>query len=220
MSKNIWQDLFYKEGSGFRNKKFAIIHPGLPRFIKLLKEIKAKRVLDLGAGTGRHTILLAQEDFQVYGIDIAEKALRLAKERLDKENLKANLRSGDIYKKLPYKDNFFDGVLSIAVLHHAKVSKIKSLIKELTRVMKKGGILMIEVPLRKGYKHKYEELEPGTLVPSDGTEKGIPHHLFKNKNELKSFFPNFEILDIYRSEDQIQTFSPHYTMFTKLKNKS
>jgi ubiquinone/menaquinone biosynthesis C-methylase UbiE len=218
---NIWDKKFYGKEEIYRKEIFRIPHKDLPRFVKLLRKIKAKKILDLGCGTGRHVIAMAKKGFEVYGVDISKKALNLAKERLKEEGLKAKLRVGDFYKKLPYKDKFFDGVISIKALHHARVFKIKKLIKEIERVMKPGGILMIEVP-RKKKRHsskKYKKIEPGTYVRLKGPEAGVPHYIF-DKKELKKFFANFEILDIYITRDKIQSPSPHYTMFAKFKGTS
>jgi SAM-dependent methyltransferase len=217
---NIWDKKFFGKEEIYRKEIFRIPHKDLLRFVKLLRKIKAKRILDLGCGTGRHIIALAKRNFEVYGIDIAKKALNLARERLKEEGLKAKLKVGDFYKKLPYKDKFFDGVISIKALHHARVFKIKRLIKEIERVMKPGGILMIEVPRKKKrHSRKYKKIEPRTFVPLEGPEAGVPHFIF-DKKELKKFFANFEILDIYITRDEIQTPSPHYTMFAKFKGVS
>jgi hypothetical protein len=80
---------------------------------------------------------------------------------------------------------------------------------------------MIEVP-RKKKRHsskKYKKIEPGTYIPLEGPEGGVPHHIF-DEAELRTFFSHFEILDIHHTgEDKIQTPSPHYTMFAKLKKR-
>jgi len=218
---NIWNEKFYGKEEEYRKEIFLIPHKDLLKFVKLLRKIKAKRVLDLGCGTGRHVIVLAKRGFEVYGIDAAKRALKLTKERLKEKCLKAKLRVEDIYKELPYKNNFFDGVISIKVLHHAKVAQIKQLIKEIERIMRSSGILMVEVP-RKKKRHsskKYKKIEAGTYAPLKGPEAGVPHHIF-DEDELRTLFSHFEVLDIHHTgEDKIQTPSPHYTMFAKLKRK-
>ncbi len=84
-----------------------------------------------------------------------------------------------MYQTLPYKDNFFDGLISTNVLHHNKVAEIKGLIREIERVLKPGVVIMIEVPRQVGEMRDFE-IEPGTVIPESGSEEGIPHHVFKN----------------------------------------
>lgn len=219
LQSKFWEERFYKDVSGLPRGKFRVPYRYLPKFAKLLRKIKAKNVLDLGCGTGRNTIALARMGFKVYGIDIVPKAVRMAKAWLKHENLRADIKIGDIYKKLPYRNNFFDGVISIAVLHHAKVFQIKKLIKELEKVMRAGGILMVQVPKKEKTRFREDkEIEPGTFLRLKGSEKGVLHHVFANKEELKSFFPDFKILDIRQVPiDKIQTFHSHYVMFAKLR---
>lgn len=203
-----WQQIFKREGRVFQEP-----HKDIPQFIEILRQIGANNVLDLGCGTGRHTIALARSGFRVCGIDISEEGIRQTEEWLRQESLEAALKVRDIYKRLPYKEDFFDGVISTAVLHHARVSKIKKLIREIERVMKPGGVLIVEVPKEKD-PQTHKETEPGTFVPLVGPEKGLPHHVF-TEEELKEFFHNFEILDIHPTGG---TPTPHLTMFAKLKD--
>jgi len=79
---NIWDKKFYGKAREYCKEIFQIPHRNLPKFVKLLRKIKAKKILDLGCGTGRHVIALAKRGFEVYGIDTAKKALNLTKERL------------------------------------------------------------------------------------------------------------------------------------------
>jgi ubiquinone/menaquinone biosynthesis C-methylase UbiE len=108
--KNAWN----KE---FKNKGLIFTEPdkNLIQIAKIFRKKGVKRILDLGCGSGRHVIFLTKNDFEVYGIDIAKHGIKLAKEWLKKENLRANLKVGDIHKKLPYPKNFFDAIISIRV---------------------------------------------------------------------------------------------------------
>jgi 2-polyprenyl-3-methyl-5-hydroxy-6-metoxy-1,4-benzoquinol methylase len=47
----------------------------------------------LGCGSGRHVVYLAKNGFEVYGIDIAKSGIKIAKEWLKDEKLKANLKA-------------------------------------------------------------------------------------------------------------------------------
>lgn len=216
---NTWNKEFYKEGGQSENPIFRIPHKDLPKFTRLLKKQNAQNILDLGCGTGRDVIALAKDDFNVYGLDISKRAAKRTQQWLAEENLSANIRIGNMHQSLPYADNTFDGVISIKAMHHAIVADIKKLISGLERIMRPGGILMIEVPKKdqeQQAKGPHKEVEPGTLVFSEGTEKGVPHHTFKDKEELETLFHNFEILDIYTA-NQTGTSSPHFIMFAQLK---
>lgn len=216
-----WGKGFYGKEGRFRDSIFRIPHRDLPKFVELLKSVDGKDVLDLGCGTGRHVIALAREGFRVFGLDIVETAIEVAKERLQEEGLEAEVRVGNFYEKLPYEDNFFDGVISTIAIHHARVFRIKRAIKEIKRVMRPGGILMIEVPAndpkRTDFKEGRKEIEPGTFIPTKGSEKNVPHHIFSSEEELKEFFPDFEVLDIHFTGRDKVTRGLHYTMLAKKK---
>ena len=60
--------------------------------------------------------------------------------------------------------------------------------------MTPGGIGMVSVAGRIHADTQYQEIEPGTFVPLDGSERGLPHHIFSEK-ELRKEFSSFEILE-------------------------
>ena len=49
--------------------------PRVRRIVPFLKQNKVRKILDLGCGTGRHTVFLAQHGFNVTAIDISDAAL-------------------------------------------------------------------------------------------------------------------------------------------------
>jgi ubiquinone/menaquinone biosynthesis C-methylase UbiE len=138
LNKKAWDKAFKKEG-----KIFTKPQEDMPKIVKLFKKNGVKRVLDLGCGSGRHVVYLAKHGFEVYGIDIAKSGIKIAKEWLKEEGLKANLKVGDIYKKLPYKDNFFDAIICIRTLRHGKIEWIRRCIKEMKRILKPNGLIFV-----------------------------------------------------------------------------
>jgi SAM-dependent methyltransferase len=213
---NQWNKIFKEEGVVFTKP-----HEDMNKIVKIFKKNGVKRVLDLGCGSGRHLVYLSKHGFDVYGIDIAEHGIKLSKEWLRKEGLKANLKIGDIYKKLPYEDNFFDAIISIRTLHHNKIEKIRKLIKELESVLKPGGMIFITVSkkltkkeLRKIPKDKIWKIKiiaPRTYIPLGRGEKGLIHFWF-NKTILRKEFKNFKIHDIWIEKDK-----HHYCLLGSLK---
>lgn len=94
-------------------------------------------VLDAGCGNGKNMIYLQNKGHSVKGIDFSEKLLGVCKDKnLDVEE--ADIRS------LPYEDNSFDYVISIAVIHHLSTEKDRyQAINEMLRVCKPGGNILI-----------------------------------------------------------------------------
>ncbi|MDT8317447.1 MAG: class I SAM-dependent methyltransferase [bacterium] len=74
----------------------------------------SKRILNLGCGTGKHDILLAEKGYHVTGVDMSEEMLSEAKARLssqDSRNLQVNFFQGDI-RSLEMEEQF-DVVISL-----------------------------------------------------------------------------------------------------------
>jgi ubiquinone/menaquinone biosynthesis C-methylase UbiE len=110
--------------------------------IDFLKEQKGD-ILDLGAGTGRHLIKI--KDGKMWLADFSEEMIKYAKEKAKKENIKAEFTVTES-DKLPFKDNFFDAAICVALLHCVETSKKRNkTIKELFRVLKHGAKAKIAV---------------------------------------------------------------------------
>lgn len=216
-----WNKIFKKHG-----KVFLKPQEDISRIVKEFKKHKFKRILDLGCGTGRHLVYLAKKGFEVYGIDIAEEGIRQTKQCLKREKLHVNLKIGSIYKRLLYKNDFFDAVISTLTIHHQKIENIRKTIREIERILKPGGFVFITVRKRKfskfypagaiiekhgSQKTKYKVIAPNTYVPLSGGEKGLVHYLF-NKKTIKKEFKNFKLDKIWTDLEK-----RHYCFWGKLK---
>lgn len=129
----------YANGAGYEKQKDN------PTFDKRLRELaslgyKTGKLLDLGCAFGFFLTKAEKIGFETYGIDISKLAIKKA----DK-NCKAKLYQLDISKeKLPFTSNFFDVVTMFDTLEH--LENYIFTLKEDYRVLKKGGILLIQVP--------------------------------------------------------------------------
>jgi ubiquinone/menaquinone biosynthesis C-methylase UbiE len=181
----------------WRDERWAETSPPLPGVVDFADDLKregAKRVLDLGCGAGRHSILLGKAGFQVVALDISETALTILEGRLKTASIdNVTLVRHDMLE-LPFIDNYFDGVICTNVLHHGKLAQIKQATREVNRVMKKGALAFVvalsTADFRRGNGRK---LEPNTYVFTKGEERGIIHHFFPRK-ELESFLKKFEAI--------------------------
>lgn len=177
----------------FKEKKEVLKKPNnqLIKVIPEFKKNKVKKILDHGCGTGRHYFLMKSKGFDVYGCDNSKTALRFIKQ-IDP---KAKLKQCDM-SKLPYNSSFFDGVISVAVIQHAKINKIKDTIKEIFRVLKKKGLLFLITISDKDPSYKTgKEIEKNTKIDIDQIDGKIPHHFF-NKKEIVDLFYDFDVLSL------------------------
>ncbi|MFH1231255.1 MAG: class I SAM-dependent methyltransferase [Planctomycetota bacterium] len=208
-SNQQWNTIFKKEGVVFTKPQKDI-----PKISVLFRQQCVKRILDLGCGSGRHTVYFAKKGFDVYGIDIARQGLRITKLWLRKEGLKADLKCGSVYDKLPYPDKFFDALISIQVINHARIETIRKAIGEIERILKPKGIIFITVAkTHRGRFHtrKSKLIAPRTCIPLEGKEKGLIHHLF-TKDALKKEFRNFLIHGIWEAS------TAHYCLLGELRS--
>ena len=100
---------------------------------------REKEILDAGCGTG---LILKQlgNPVRTVGIDLAPEAIALCRQRgLD------NVYQADICA-LPFVDRSFDIVICSSVLYHQWVKDVAGAVREMRRVLRPGGLLLLNVP--------------------------------------------------------------------------
>src|SRR3989344_3384697 len=110
----------------------------LKTFLSLLP--KHAKILDVGCAFGRDSASFIQKGHDVYGIDLSEKMIERA--QLFVPN--ATFFVMDLLH-LQFNDAFFDGIWCGAVLIHVSKKDIPIALTELSRILKRGGILYIHV---------------------------------------------------------------------------
>ena len=115
-------------------------------FIKS-KTTKDQKILDLACGYGRLTIPLAKAGYQIEGLDIAPNLIKSAKKMVWQAKINIPFKIGDM-RSLPYADKSFDLVVCMwsSFCHLlTEQDQIKTL-KEMLRVLKGGGLALIDLP--------------------------------------------------------------------------
>jgi len=101
-------------------------------------------VLDMGCGTGRFTIPLAERARSVSGLDMSPMMLATARQKLADRGLAADLREGDM-ADLPFPDASFDVVVSMLALMHIPRQDRQQVFREAARVLRPGGRMLVGV---------------------------------------------------------------------------
>lgn len=114
-------------------------------FKKRVGPLNDKKMLDVGFGNGLIAEAFSKEGSFMYGVEIDEKLVSIAKEITKSENQKIDFRIYD-GKNLPFEDSYFDYVFSTSVLEH--ITYKKEILKEVSRVLKPGGKFYLAFPNR------------------------------------------------------------------------
>lgn len=116
----------------------------------ILKEFSNQdTVLDVGCGDARLTSLIAPRSKKVIAVDHQEYPLKFARLIFDRIGItNTDFKTGDI-RKLKFADNSFDKVTCFDVIEHIPKEMAQEGIKELIRVLKKGGRFYLTTPNRK-----------------------------------------------------------------------
>ena len=107
--------------------------------IRKLLPKRMDKFADIGGGYGRLAGEYLKRAHKIYIFDYSKTELQQAKEIYED---KIETKAGDIYK-LPFRDDELDGLMMVRVTHHLK--ELPKAIEELYRVLKPGGVAVIEV---------------------------------------------------------------------------
>lgn len=137
--------------------------PLAAQLLQMLNKKTGNRILEIGVGNGRDSIFFAKNGDFVTGIDVAPRAIDLAKKNAEAAGVDPIDFGIGNAESLDFEDAYFDAVYSVSVLHATNLS---SSLKELSRVLKPGG---------KGIIYLYEKTAFGSkefwFTPRDRVEK-------------------------------------------------
>lgn len=150
------------------------------------------KILDVGVGLGRLLSYLP-DNFEKYGMDISLHYLKMSREK------KIEVCCSMI-EDMPYKDDYFDIIVSTDVLEH--VLDLNLAIKNIMRVLKPGGRLVLRVP--------YKEDLKSYLSPS--CEFKFVHLRNFDENTLTMIFEK-----IFPCKVECYSFTGYVTECSKLK---
>ncbi|GAB3147664.1 class I SAM-dependent methyltransferase [Micromonospora sonneratiae] len=111
-----------------------------PAMIRLAGDVRGRRILDAGCGSGLLSAALRERGAIVTGFDSSPAMVELAARRLGED---ATLLVADLSEPLPFADGVFDDVVVSLVLHY--LEDWTAPLAELRRVLRPGGRLLLSV---------------------------------------------------------------------------
>lgn len=115
-----------------------------PAIKTLLPDLKNKKVLDLGCGTGRFAFQFEQYcPKAVLGIDISEEMVKVARKIASERKSSVTFMEGDIEDLSEVESGSYDFIFSSTALHYLQNLDIIS--KEVSRVLTQKGVCVLSV---------------------------------------------------------------------------
>ena len=147
--KQDWRLFYEQEAEQYDHLRYGTCYGQLFRRLHhealtdLLNPLVPNQALEVAAGTGHVTLLLAKMGFKVTALDLTGPMLLQAKKKLHEQNLSAGLSLGNALK-LPFPDQTFQLVVSTRFLHLWPYEKQRAMLTEMVRVLAKDGILVVD----------------------------------------------------------------------------
>ena len=111
--------------------------------LKIFQERKINKIIELGAGLGRDSILFANNSIQTLALDYSKAGIEIINKKNKEKNLSNFLSTKvfDIRQDLPFEDNSIEGFYSHMLYCMALTDEdLKKLNSEILRVLKPGGL--------------------------------------------------------------------------------
>lgn len=150
---------------------------------------KGTVILESGCGLGKNSKFLIQENYEVYGIDIAEFAIKYIKNL----GLKGHFSIQDASKP-NFKDDFFDAIIDEGCIQSSPPSLANKIIQQYQRILKPSGNLFIDF-FKNPPKHPPETpLFYEDNLPAYGHTKGDIEKLLQKKFRIEKNIENINTL--------------------------
>ena len=144
----------------------------------LPREIRGKRLLDAGCGTGHFSLAASERGAAVTSMDIGERLLAKVAEKCETERIIGSVL------QMPFEDNSFDIIVSTEVIEHTPAPY--NAVSELYRVLRPGGILALTVPNR-FWKWSCVLANALKVRPYEGMENWVGYDRLRKKLEAAGF---------------------------------
>jgi ubiquinone/menaquinone biosynthesis C-methylase UbiE len=117
------------------------------------RDLRGARVLEVGCGSGRISIGMAESGAEITLLDYSSEALLTARTQLAHRAVNAELVCGSMFQ-LPFQDGRYDLVWNAGVLEHYGERDQKTALSEMLRVCAVGGSIITLNPSSRAYLYR------------------------------------------------------------------
>ena len=192
----------YGKGKGYRwNTMYIVLEPfatSIAELSSLMGNKPCIRAVDVGCAKGYLVKMLRHKGIEAYGVDVSEYAINHAPNEVKPYLYRVNIETA----ALPFKSQFFDLALCMAIFEHLHIEKLPFCLSNISRTMKHAGLLIINVPNPYNKTEAKKDSSHITMLSRRGWVKLIENSGFHYNSRLTSFFEKVrirEIADLYMS---------------------
>lgn len=210
MSNGSWEKIYLEQGEVQVEVLDTVVEGA-----NIFRSNKCEEVLDLGCGTGRHSIYLASKGFKVYACDLSKSGIEIAKKNAEKYGFRNIKYSIENMYRMNYSDKMFDGILCIWVQGHGTRDQVQRGINEAYRVLRDKGVFFTDFVTVDDVTYGLgDKIADNTFVGGRPGEEGIPHYyttkedltlMFEKYSKVNMYDKTYKFVDKYGNEHKIES---------------
>ena len=155
-----------------------------PKYRLPVDEVENALMLDIGCGWGRWLVGGAEKGYVPIGIDLRLEFCQAARQTLKQAGMNGYTVVADL-RELPFRDEIFDLAWSFSVIQHTHKERLLSCLKDIRRLLVRGGFAKMEFPNRNGIRNRNGPAKTFAREAEDYDSWAVRYYSVK---EYKDFF--------------------------------
>jgi len=178
--KYYWNEIFKARGN--KTPKYDL---WLDKYDNMLIKSIDVPIIDLGCGFGNNTLYLKERGYEVIACDFSEEALKVLSNLFNNLNVKCF----DMQDGLPFENSTARVIISDLSLHYFSWKDTQKILKEISRVLMKDGILLC----------RFNSINDRNYGAGQGIE--IEENFYDIDGNLKRFFSEEQLRELFKDWD-------------------
>jgi len=195
-AREFWDRTFKEVAPGIRD---APSGRDLSDIVNRLRAALAVDVLDVGCGFGRWSAVLARAGFRVLAVDVSSEAVRIVRERAQREGL-AISTAACAAQELSQLDVHVDAVVGNSVLDHMRPPDAEQAARSIAQVLKPGGLAYVSFD---GFdkSETSADARQDYLVSADGSREYVHG---RRRGMVWRFYQDAEVRRLFREFEELE----------------